>query len=382
MTTLIMKIVLIGGHLSPALSVLETLPKGTEVLFIGRKYGFEGDNALSLEYKTVTERKIPFVALNTGRLQRKLTKYTMLSLFKLPFGIVKSFFTLIKFKPDVVIGFGGYVSIPVALSAYILRIPIVIHEQTMEVGFANRLISHLATKICISWTSSEKYFPKEKIIFTGRPMRKFQISSIRQAQDKFQIDKRKPLIYITGGSSGSHFINVLIEECAERLLDKYNLIHQTGDSQEFHDYDRLEKLRNSLSVKQKDRYILRKFIDPSEIGDILRRTSLVISRSGINIVIELLRFEKPALLIPLPFSQNNEQLKNAKFLEKLGLGKVLQQSELDWRKLYQAIELMFHNIDNYKIDKKQLKNLQEKKTALNIVDVINYVSKLTKAKVF
>ena len=97
-----MKLAIIGGHLSPALSVLQSLSKDTEVLFIGRKYALEGDNALSLEYRTITSLNIPFVGLNTGRFQRKLTKYTFPSLFKLPFGIIKSMSTLIKFRTDVV----------------------------------------------------------------------------------------------------------------------------------------------------------------------------------------------------------------------------------------------------------------------------------------
>jgi UDP-N-acetylglucosamine--N-acetylmuramyl-(pentapeptide) pyrophosphoryl-undecaprenol N-acetylglucosamine transferase len=200
-----MKIVLIGGHLSPALSILEALPKDTETLFIGRKYGLEGDNALSLEYKTIAELKVPFVALNTGRWQRKLTKYTFSSLLKLPFGVIKSFLTLVKFRPDVVVGFGGYVSVPVVLCAYLLRIPIVIHEQTLEAGLANRFLAKLATKICISWQASQKYFPKEKIVFTGNPVRKLKIKN-----EKLKIKNNLPMIYITRGSSGSHSINLLI----------------------------------------------------------------------------------------------------------------------------------------------------------------------------
>src|SRR3989338_8397326 len=140
-----MKIVLIGGHLAPALSVMEALPKDTEVLFIGRKYGLEGDKALSLEYRTITGLNILFVGINTGRLQRKLTRYTIPSFFKLPFGMIRSFFALFKFKPQVVVGFGGYVSVPVVLCAYLLRIPVVIHEQTLEAGFANRFLAKFAT---------------------------------------------------------------------------------------------------------------------------------------------------------------------------------------------------------------------------------------------
>jgi len=374
-----MKIVIIGGHLSPALAVFEGLSSNTKVLFIGRKYALEGDNALSLEYITINALNIPFVGLNTGRLQRKLTKHTIPSLFKLPFGFIKSFLTLIKFRPDVVVGFGGYVSIPVVFCAYLLRIPVVIHEQTLEAGFANRLLSRFATKICISWQASQKYFPKEKTVLTGNPIREFRIQN---SEFRIQKEKKLPTIYVTGGSSGSHFINTLIEGCLKELLERYIVIHQTGSAQEFHDFDRLEKLRNSLSETEKERYILRKFIDTSDVGNILSRTSLVVSRSGINIITELLHFEKPSLLIPLPFSQNNEQLKNAKFLEKIGLGKVLQQSELDSKRLYQAIDLMFHNINNYNLVKKELKNLPGENAAQNIIDVINYVRKSKKAKIF
>jgi len=100
-----MKIVIIGGHLAPALSVLEALPKDTQILFIGRKYALEGEKTLSLEYKTMSDLNIPFVGLNTGRWQRKFTKFTISSLLKIPSGIIKSFLILIKFKPDVVVGF-------------------------------------------------------------------------------------------------------------------------------------------------------------------------------------------------------------------------------------------------------------------------------------
>lgn len=189
------------------------------------------------------------------------------------------------------------------------------------------------------------------------------------------------MIYITGGSSGSHFINTQIEGCISNLLEKYIVVHQTGDAQEFHDFDRLEKLKNSMPQKLSMRYMLKKFVDPREIGDLLSKTSLIISRSGMNTITELLHFEKPALLIPLPYSQNNEQLKNAKFLENIGLGKVLYQTDLNSKKLYQAIDLMSHNIKNYKIDRRELKNLPGKNTAQNIIEVIKYVGKSKTEKI-
>lgn len=373
-----MKIVLIGGHLAPALSVLEALPKNTDVLFIGRKYALEGDNALSLEYQTITSLKVPFVGLNTGRWQRKLTKFTLFSLLKLPLGIIKSFLILIKFKPDVVVGFGGYVCVPVIFCAFILRIPVVIHEQTMGVGVANKIVSRFAKKICISWNSSREYFPKDKVVLTGNPIRKFPSLNY-----KFSIFNNKlPMIYVTGGSSGSHFINVLIEGIIEKLLKTYNIIHQVGDAQEYHDFDRLKRLRESLPEELRENYILEKFIDPSHVGDLLRLSSLIISRSGMNTVTELIYFEKPSILIPFPFSQSDEQLKNAEFLEKIGLSIVLRQSDANRKKLLQTINLMSRNINNYKINKPEFRNLNGQNAAQNIISVINYVYKSKTAKKF
>lgn len=372
-----MRIVLIGGHLAPALSVLQSLPKDAKILFIGRKYALEGDSALSLEYKTITALNIPFVELNTGRLQRKLTEFTIPSLLKLPFGIVKSFLTLIKFKPDAAVGFGGYVSIPVVICAYILRIPIVLHEQTLEAGFSNRILSRFATKICISWRTSREYFPKEKAVLTGNPIRQLTINN-----SQLTIKDNLPVIYVTGGSSGSHFINGLIEGCIKDLLEKYVVIHQTGDAQEFGDFDRLAKIRESLPLELRKRYEIIKFVKPSEVGQLLTNASLVVSRSGINTITELIYFEKPAILIPLPYSQNNEQLKNAEFFEKIGLGIVLQQTEIDSNKLLEIVTIMFHNMNNYKISKGELKNLLVKNATQNIIGVINDVAKSKTTKVF
>ena len=368
-----MKLAIIGGHLSPALSVMEALPKDIEILFVGRKYSFEGDKALSLEYKTVRSLNIPFAEITSGRLQRKLTRYTISSLLKFPVGIIQSFLILRKFKPDAVVGFGGYVSLAVTLSAFLMRIPVVIHEQTLEAGISNKIISTFAKKICISWDSSRPFFPKEKTVLTGNPVRKFTIDNFQ-----FSIDKKLPTVYITGGSSGSHFINKLVEGCIKGLLEKFNVIHQTGDSA-FGDFDRLANLRLNFPSLLRARYILKKFIDPSVVGSILSNSDLVISRAGVNTMTELIYFEKPAILIPIPFSQGSEQLKNAKFLESHNLGKVMLQNQTDSKSLYQEIALMFEEKGKYELDKTKSGSLHVDINAQKIVEVIKYVGKYKKS---
>lgn len=372
-----MKLAIIGGHLSPALAVIDSLSKDTQILFIGRKHIFEGDSATSLEHNIIKSLKIPFASISAGRLQRKFTKHTIPSLLKIPHGIVQSFCILRSFKPDVVLGFGGYLSLPVILSAFVLRIPVVIHEQTLEAGLSNKIASLFAKKICISWESSRNYFPARKTVLTGNPIRKELLnlpskSSISNLQFSIK-DKKLPLIYITGGSSGSHFINTLVEGCIKELLEKFIVVHQTGESK-YKDFERLESLRGSLSQEFKDRYILKKFIDSSDVGSIMQKANLLISRSGINTITELIYFEKPAILIPIPFSQNNEQLKNALFFKSLGLGEVLTQDSLNSAKMLQKVKEMINNINKYKI-KNESNTLIRKDAAQKIIETIEYVKK-------
>ncbi len=370
-----MKVVITGGHLTPALAVIEALPKNTDILFVGRKYAFEGDKNESLEYKVVKSFKIKYKEIIAGRLQRKFTKYSILSLLKFPIGIVQSLIILFKFKPDMVVGFGGYVSLPVAIASYILNIPVVIHEQTLEAGMANKILSPIASKICISWESSRQFFPKEKTILTGNPVRKFDV---RCSKFEVKVNKELPTIYITGGSSGSHFINKLVEGCIDKLLQKYNIIHQAGDSK-FNDFDRLISLRSKLPKTQSARYHIVINFDPSIIGTILSNSNLVVGRAGMNTITELIYFRKPAILIPIPFSSNNEQLKNAKFLESLGLGKVLNQTEIDSDIFYKEINSTFDNIYKYKL-KKDKEYLMLDQGAINIVKTLEYVYKNKKEK--
>ena len=153
-----MKVAIVGGHLSPALAVAEKL-KDQEVFYIGRKYTFEGDMGISLESQEMEKLNVPFFDLKTARLQRKFTKHTLPSLLKFPAGFIQAYKILIKIKPDVVLGFGGYLFLPVALAAKLLKIPVVVHEQTLEAGFTNKFVSKFAKKICLSWESSKKYFP-------------------------------------------------------------------------------------------------------------------------------------------------------------------------------------------------------------------------------
>ncbi len=361
-----MKIVIVGGHLSPALSIIQNLEK-EEVYYIGRKHTFEGDKAISLEYQEISKLGIPFFTIKTGRLQRKVTRYTLFSLAKLPVGFFQALGILKKVKPDVILSFGGYLSIPVGFAGRFLKIPLVLHEQTLEVGFANKILSPFAEKICVSWESSLKHFPKEKTVLTGNPIKK-EILNVSKLSKK---TNSIPLIYVTGGSSGSHAINLLILKTIGELCKKYIVFHQTGDSQKYKDYDKLLEMKNKLDAKYSKNYIIKKFLDAKTSAEIINSADLVIGRAGINTVSELIYLKKPAFLIPLPFSQKNEQMKNAKFMESLGLSEIIPQNILTVELFFEKLNYMLDNLTNYKLKKEVLLENPEEK----IINVLKDVSK-------
>ncbi len=320
-----MKIAITGGHLAPAVAVIEALQKEkNKVVFFGRKHAFDGDMSLSFEYQTVKRLGIPFHEIETGKIKRHFTLDAVKSLTKVPKGLRSTTRLLKEEKPDILLTFGGYLSIPVAICARMQGIPIVIHEQTQNSGMANRFVAKFATKICISFESSKRYFPKGRTVVTGNPLR----PEIFTPGKRFVIPPGKKIIYITGGSTGAHKINMLVKEALNDLLKDFVVIHQTGDTTLTNDYISLQDLRKSLPEDEKESYILKKFVEPDELAWIYKNADVVVARSGINTTLELITTKSVALLIPLKVGQKDEQLKNAKYYEKTGLGIYHEQEGL------------------------------------------------------
>lgn len=363
-----MKILISGGHLSPALCIIENL-KNEEIFYIGRKYAMEGDKALSLEYQAINKLNIPFYEISPARLQRKFTKYTIPSLFKLPSGFFQATKAIRAIKPDVVIGFGGYVSVPVIFAAFLLKIPTVIHEQTLEVGLANKLLFRFATIICISWKTNTKFFPPHKTVVTGLPIKKEITNVVRKKHDGV-------VLYITGGSLGSHTINSLVEQVLPKLLENFTIVHQTGDAKNFNDFERLSDLKKNLKQDLSKKYTLKKFLHGEEITQILGSADIVVSRAGINTVSELLYLQIPSFLIPIHFSQRNEQLKNAIFLKDAGLASIGDETSLVPEQFLDTLLTMKQNLSSYKI--KSRESLLDDKASIKIINVLKDVARKKK----
>ncbi len=329
-----MKIVITGGHFSPAYSLIQELKGEHDILVIGRQYAFEGDTNETYEYKVCKKFNIPFEVINAGRLQRKFTKHTIPAAARFPQGVAQALKILKKEKPSVIVTFGGYVGLPVAIAARILSIPIVLHEQTLHAGLSARLISKFASVILISFPSSRASFKGKRVVLTGNPIRPELLHSAKK------LKQTKPIIYITGGSTGSHAINSAVSQVVPSLLTKFIIFHQTGDSKEFGDYEKIKKIQTDLPNDLQKSYFVEKFFPPEEVATLIASASFVISRSGINTVTELIALKTPAILIPLPHGQHNEQLQNAKFFESLGLGHVILQDDITPHLLLATIHAM------------------------------------------
>lgn len=317
-----MKVAISGGHFSPAYALI-TSQYIKDCVVLGRKSAFEKDMSESLEYALCRKLSIPFEEIRAGRINRKLNYNSALSALKLSVGMLDSIKALKKHKPDIVLSFGGYIGFSASVAAYILKIPVVIHEQTQKAGLSNRLSGRLAKKICVAFEDSQKYFPKRKIIITGNPLR----NEIFTEKNKIK-GITKPLIYVTGGSTGAAALNKLVFETLDELAKDFTVLHQTGNSSLTLDFEKAKEIRRNLLKNMQDKYIIRDFIMPDEIGFVLKNADLIVSRSGINTVMELVALEKKALLIPLPYGQEGEQLENAKFYSSLGLGEFIEQKSL------------------------------------------------------
>lgn len=337
-----MKILITGAHFTPAMAVIEELVHfpNVELIYIGRKYTLEGDKTTSAESRILPSLGIKFLALTTGRLARTLTIYTIPSLLKIPIGFLQAGYYLVKEKPAVVLSFGGYVSVPVVVLAWVLNIPIVCHEQTLVTSLANKINSWFATKILVSF-EADYSFPKEKILQTGNPIRKQLLvkspSNIR-AISRFVAKAKNaklPIVYITGGNQGSHIINQTIAGILEQLTKIAFVIHQTGDSK-FQDFRRLSS--QSETLVNQERYLVTKWVDVEDLREVLSQASLIISRAGANILTELAYFGKPVILIPVPYLYHDEQMVNAKYFKRLGLGQIIPQSNLSPPLLFETIK--------------------------------------------
>ena len=293
-----------GGHIFPALAIAKAMKKqinSIEFLFVGAHGRMEMEKVPIHGYK--------IVGLWISGLQRHLDRKNLLFPVKLLHSICNAKRIIKKFKPDLAIGTGGYASAPVLYVAAKRGIPSIIQEQNSYPGLTNKLLARYVNKICVSYDKMDKFFPSDKVLFTGNPIRD-DILNLEEkkleSQKLFNIDTSKPTVLVVGGSLGALTINSAIGENFEKLNNiGVNLIWQTGDSY----YNKAQKFITNFHTKGINAYAFLADIDKAYAA-----ADVIVSRAGAIAISELCCVGKPIILVPSPNVTENHQYKNAQSL--------------------------------------------------------------------
>lgn len=341
-----MKIVLSGGHLTPALAMIDYLKQhhpDTELFFVGRLYTRQDRSQVAPEKSEVTARSVTFIPFNTGKITLQSPVHIISNAWLLLKGIASAITLFNSIKPHVFLSFGGYMAVPLAIAAWLHKIPIVTHEQTRDAGFANRLIGRFAKKVAVTFPTSNEYFSQEKVVHTGNPVRPAILSNSLTRPDWITqlAMKTYPILYITGGSQGSEILNATVSEALKDLIKDWTIIHSCGPATSKRNYqNELLRKRSTLSIASQSRYFVREWCTQEELQWIYRNCQLMISRAGANTIQEIVLCSIPSVLIPLPFSHAQEQEKNALELSQVGAARIILQKDLTPQRLLDEVLLV------------------------------------------
>lgn len=348
-------IIFTGGHHNSTLEIAKSCHQlGHKVIWIGHKFASKGDKSLSAEYQEVTASGFTFLELKTGKFYRRFNLFEAL---KVVFGFLQSLYYLLKTRPSLIYSSGGYLSVPVVITGWVLRIPSITHEQTVVAGWANKAIAPFVKKILLTHSSSVKNYPKGKSIVVGLPLRQ------ELYDHKNQKDFSPKLVYITCGKQGSHTINQSVFPIIPELVKKYTVVHQTGSNTLTKDIDRARRIKDRLG-EFSNRYTYAPYFFARDAATYIRSADVVVSRSGAHIVYELISLSKKAVFVPIPWVSHNEQLLNANLASKYLSCEVLEERKLNPETLLKAI----NNVS--KLPKKISSIKLEKNASTKIIQII------------
>jgi UDP-N-acetylglucosamine--N-acetylmuramyl-(pentapeptide) pyrophosphoryl-undecaprenol N-acetylglucosamine transferase len=319
-----------GGHIFPALSIATEIKKRdpeASILFVG---------ALGkMEMERVPAAGFPIIGLPVEGIRRKLGLRNGIVLYKLIISLFKASKILKSFKPNVVIGVGGYASCPLLRMANRKRIPTLIQEQNSYAGVTNKLLARKAAKICVAYPEMERYFPAEKIILTGNPVREELINQqVKKsiACHFFSIPTDKPVLLVLGGSLGARTINnSVINQVNALEKEDIQVIWQTGRLY-------IDKIRHELDTQELKNIKYFDFINRMDMA--YSAADVIISRAGATTISELCLLGKPVILVPSPNVAEDHQTKNALALVKNKAALMVPDKEAQEKLIWQALELI------------------------------------------
>ena len=308
-----------GGHVIPALAIAQQLQKdyAGEALFIGTARGIEN--------RLVPAAGFPLRLVQVGALNRVSLKTRLKTIFDLPRAVWDSRRILSEFRPDIVIGVGGYASGPAMLAALLSRVPTLVFEPNFVPGFANRLVAPLVSGAAVHFAETGRYFRRCEV--TGVPVREafFQIANEHPVNTK--------TLLVFGGSQGAHAINQVVMDSVADLRQRVpgiHIVHQTGER----DYNDAQAAYANLG----DSVEAYRFID--DMPGLFASADLLVCRSGASTVAEVTAAGKPAVFVPFPRAADDHQKRNAEALERAGAAVMLEESKLTRESLVEAISTL------------------------------------------
>lgn len=340
-----------GGHLFPGIAVAEEVLHSvarSEILFVSTDR--------ETDAKVLTGRSFPFVPLKSQGIKGKSLVEKLMALFTLPLSLWEAWGIIGKFKPDVVLGVGGYVTGPVLLAAWLRRVPTCIHEQNSVPGLANRILAKFVGKIFVSIPGSEKCFPAQKCVHTGNPVRK-EVRAMASGEKRAE----SFTLVVMGGSLGAHSINNMMIEGARlirrTLPDGFNIIHQTGHK----DTKRVREAYKQAGIPAR----VASFF--TQMPFVLAKANLVVARAGATSLAELTVMGKPMILVPYPHAADNHQEINADWLVSAGAAVKCKENETTGIDLANIILELVENESKRERMASMAHKLGEPNAATNIV---------------
>lgn len=330
-----------GGHIYPALAILNKIKENepnSEFLYIGTHDRIEKD--------LVPELGIKFIPIEVYGYKRKFT-LDNIKAYKCFMNARKECIKIIDdFKPNVVIGCGGYVTAPVIYAAHKLGIKTLIHEQNSVVGLSNRFLSRYADKIAVSFKSTMSKFNRNKVILTGNPCSEKALTYEPCSKSEFNLSSEKKLVLIVMGSLGSKTVNDKIVSIIPKFKDKkYEIMFVTGPSY----YENIKNIKTPSNVR------IVPFV--FEMPRLMKKTDLMISRAGASTISEITALAIPTIFVPSPYVPNNHQFVNAMDLVNQKSALILEEKDLSSETLIPMIDELLENHNEYNKIKNNLKNI-------------------------
>jgi UDP-N-acetylglucosamine--N-acetylmuramyl-(pentapeptide) pyrophosphoryl-undecaprenol N-acetylglucosamine transferase len=332
-----------GGHFYPIIAVAEAINDLTrEQKLLEPKLYFASPDPYDREL--LLANNITFVPTAAGKVRHYFSILNFFDVFKTGWGIIRSVLRIFFLYPDVVFGAGGYASFPTLLAARLFRIPVVIYATDTVPSRVNRWAGKFAVKIAISFPEAAEFFPKEKVAFTGNPVRKAAMMPAREGAHEFlKLKHELPILLVVGGSQGSQAINDALLDALPKLLQKYQVVHQTGEAN-------IKDVEGRAKIVMGDSPLIERYKVFDYLNDLGLRmaagaSALVISRAGAGTIFEIATWGLPSILIPIPEEISHDQTKNAFAYARTGASVVIEQNNLTPGVLVSEVDRILENKD-------------------------------------